>query len=131
MRARVEAGTAVTRAIRCGMVSQATTEGDKTACRLKDGGSILVSSFLAAHIDPGDEVSFPLASDADGARTEIYIRKTSPSARNRDVYQAPIGYAARPKSDKRGQLYVRAAVSQGDLGISALHVPCTLLRDYF
>jgi len=122
---------AVTRTIRCGVVSHTTMEGDKTACRFKDGGSILVSKFLAAHIGPGDEISFPLASDADGAGTEIYIRKTSPSARNRDVYQALIGYAAQPKRDQHGQLYVRAAVSQGDLGISALHFPSAVLRDYF
>jgi len=131
MRAAVQAGNEVAKTIRCGMVSQATTEGGKTSCRFKDGGSILVSKFLAAHLGPGDEISFPLATGADGAGTEIYIRKTSLSAGNRDVYQAPIGYAARPKSDKRGQPYVRAAVSQGSLGISALHFPCEVLRDYF
>jgi hypothetical protein len=131
MRAAAQAGNEVAKTIRCGVVSHATTEGDKTVCRFKDGGTILISKFLAAHIGPGDEISFPLAIDADGAGTEIYTRKTSPSAGNHDVYQAPIGYAAQPKSDKRQRLYVRAQVSQGSLGISALHFPCEVLRDYF
>jgi len=121
----------VTGAIRRGVVSQAMAEGGKTACRFKDGGSILISNFLAAHIAPDDEIDFPLAIDSAGGGTEIYIRKTSPCARSHDVYQAPIGYAAQPKSDKRDQLYVRAAVSQERLGISSLHFPCEVLRDYF
>ena len=127
----VQAGNEVIGAIRRGVVSQAMAEGGKTACRFKDGGSILVSNFLAAYIAPDDEIEFPLAIDSAGGGTEIYIRKTSPCARSHDVYQAPIGYAAQPKSDKRERLYVRAQVSQGSLGISALHFPCEVLRDYF
>jgi len=61
-----------------------------------------------------------VALDSVGAGTEIYIRRASPSARSRDVYQASIGYVAQPKNDKRDQLYVRAEVPQGRLGISAL-----------
>ena len=56
----------------------------------------LVSSFLAAHIGSGDEISFPLAIDLAGAGTEVYVRKKPPSGRARDIYQAPIRYAARP-----------------------------------
>ena len=42
-----------------------------------------------------------------------------------------IGYAAQPKSDKREQLYIRAEVPHWNLGISALHFPCEVVRDYF
>jgi tetratricopeptide (TPR) repeat protein len=86
---------------------------------------------LAAHIRPGDDIRFPLSLESNGAGTEVYIGKPVSSIGNRDVYEAPIGYAAQPKSDKREHLYVRAAVSQGRLGISALHFPCEVLRDYF
>jgi hypothetical protein len=47
------------------------------------------------------------------------------------VYQVSITHAAHPKSDKREQLFVRAEVSQENLGIPALHIPCDLIRDYF
>jgi hypothetical protein len=90
-----------------------------------------VSNVLAAHIRPGDDIRFPLSLESTGAGTEVYIGKPASSARNRDVYQAPIGYASQPKTDKRKQPYVRAEVSQGRLGISALHFPCDVLRDHF
>src|SRR5215472_12616788 len=115
----VQVETRLPAVIRWGVVSQAKTDGDRTVCHFKDGGTILVSKFLAAHIGPGDEISFPLATDSAG--TEIYIRKDSPSTRSLDAYQAPINYAAQPRSDKRGHLYVRAGVSQGGLGILTLH----------
>jgi len=129
MGAGIQVENRLAAAVRCGVVSQAKAEGDKTVCLFKDGGTILVSKFLAAHIRPGDEISFPLATDSAG--TEIYIRKDPRFARSLDVYHAPINYAARPKSDKREHLYVHAAVSQGRLGISTLHFPCEVLRDYF
>jgi hypothetical protein len=123
------AGPAVT--TRQAQVLEIQWEGERTACILSEGGRVLVSNFLAAHIRPGDQINFPVALDSVGAGTEIYIRRASPSARSRDVYQAPIGYAAQPKKDKRDQLYVRAEVPQGRLGISALYFPCEVLRDYF
>ena len=80
---------------------------------------------------PGDEISFPLANDSAGAGTEIYIRKTSSGGRGRDLYQTPVSYVAQPKADKRERLYVRAEVSTGRLGISSIHLPCEVVRDYF
>jgi hypothetical protein len=131
MELNVQAGNGVAEAIRCGVVSEAGAEDDRTACRFKDGGSILVSNFLAAHIGPGDEIDFPLAIDSSGAGTELYVRKTSSSGRSRDLYQAPISYAAQPKADKREQLYVRAEVSKGRLANCSIHLPGEVLRDYF
>ena len=112
-------------------VLQIKPEGQKTACVLKESGRILVSNVLAAQIRPGDEIDFPIAFASPDARTEIYIHKNSASSRIRDVYQVPIGYAAQPKNDKREHLYVRAEIPHGNLGISALHFPCEVLRDYF
>jgi hypothetical protein len=131
MERSIQAANRVAETVRCGVVSQAKAEGAKTTCRFKDGGSISVSKFLAAHIRPGDEIEFPLAIDSPGAGTELYIHKTSSSRWSHDLYQAPISYAAQPKADKRGQLYVRAEVSAGSLGISSIHLPCEVVRDYF
>jgi hypothetical protein len=113
------------------VVSEVKREGEKTVCHFNDGGGILLSNFLGPLIRPGDEINFPLANDSAGAGTEIYIRKISSSGRSRDLYQAPISYAAQPKADKRERLYVRAEVSSGRLGISSTHLPCEGIRDYF
>jgi len=131
MEASVQTGEARAEVIRYGVVAEARVEGKSVGCRFTDGGSILVSNFLSGQIRCGDEVSFPLAVDSASAGTEIYVRKPSSSARASDLYQAPIRYAAQPKADKRGQLYVRTEVSYGRLGISSVHLPCGVLRDYF
>src|SRR5207245_404962 len=123
MAAGVESRPATTSTVHHARVLEVKPEGENSAsCVLRVGGRILVSNLLAAHVRPGDEIDFPLALDSAG--TEIYIRKAAPLVGSRDLYQAPIGYAAGPKSDKREQFYVRAEVSHGRLGISALHFPC-------
>lgn len=112
-------------------VVQVRSEAGRTACLLRHGSRVLVSPLLGAHIQPGDEIEFPVAVEPGGPGTEVYVRKASRSPRSHDAYQAPIGYAAQPKADGREQLYVRAEVSEGRLGIAALHFPCEVLRDYF
>ncbi len=131
MEAGVEPRPTMAVTVRHAQILRLQPEGQKTGCILKEGGRILVSNFLAAYIRPGDQIDCPLPLDSAGAGTEIYIRKASRSARSRDLYQAPICYSAQPKPDKRDQLYVRAEVAQGRLGISELHLPCEVLRDYF
>src|SRR5437762_8582590 len=131
MEASVQTAAVIAETIRRGRVVEIRPEADKVACRFGDGGRVFVSNFLAAHIRPGDEINFPLAIDSASAGTELYIRKASSSGRSRDLYQAPICYAAQPKADKRDKLYVRAEVSAGHLGICSIHLPCEALRDYF
>ncbi|MGD0459870.1 MAG: hypothetical protein ABSC21_19245 [Terriglobia bacterium] len=131
METGTQAESAIARVILGRVVSGVKREGEKTVCHFNDGGGILLSNFLAAFIRPGDEINFPLANDSAKAGTEIYIRKTSSSGRGRDIYQAPISYAAQPKADKRERLYVRAEVPTGRLGISSIHLPCQVVRDYF
>jgi hypothetical protein len=113
------------------VVSGTRQEGKKTMCHFNDSGSILLSNFLGTLIQSGDEINFPLPTDSAEAGSEIYVHKTSFSGRSRDLYQAPISYAAHPKADKRDRLYVRAEVSKGGLGISSIHLPCEVIRDYF
>jgi hypothetical protein len=105
--------------------------GGKTECVLADGTSILVSDFLASFIRPGDELRFPLTLEAANAGTEIYIRNPNPETRRRDIFQALIGYATQPRKDKRNNLYISAEVVSRRLGISAIHLRCELVRDYF
>jgi hypothetical protein len=113
------------------VVSEAKREGEKTVCHFNGGGGILLSNFLGALIRPGDEVNFPLANDSAGVGTEIYIRRVSSSVRSRDLYQAPISYAAQPKANRREQFYVRSEVPTSRLGVSSIHLPCDIIRDYF
>ena len=126
-----DSATEMAQSIRYGLVLEAKREGDRTVCRLRDCGSLLLSSMLGAHIRPGDEIAFSSVIDSPGTETEIWIRKTSSSYGNGGLYQTPINYAAQPKADKRGKLFVRAEVLAGHLGFSSLHLPCDVVRDYF
>src|SRR5258707_2609897 len=105
--------------------------GAKTECLFADGTSILVSNFLASFIRAGDELLFPLEHEAVDAGTQIYIRKTGPEERRRDVFQAEIRYATQSRKDKRNNIFVSAEVPDSQLGISAIHLRCEALRDYF
>ena len=131
METDTQAASAVAEVILSRVVSEANRDGEKTVCHFNDGGNVLLSNFLAAFIRSGDEITFPLTIDSAGAGTEIYIRKTSSGGRGRDLYQTPVSYVAQPKADNRERLYVRAEVSTGRLGISSIHLPCEVVRDYF
>ena len=111
-------------------VVKANPKGAKTECLFADGTSILLSNFLASFIRGGDELLFPLALEAADTRMQIYIRH-NPEERRQDVFQADIGYATQPRRDKRGNLFVSAEVVGCCLGISAIHLRCEALKDYF
>ena len=49
----------------------------------------------------------------------------------RQLYFGRIGYVAQPKTDKRDEYFVRAEVLESGLGIRALHLPNSAVRDYF
>ena len=107
-------------------------KGVNTECVFADGTSILVSNFLASFIRTGCELCFPLELAAVSGGTEIYVRNTNPEAdRREDVFQAEIGYATQPREDKRKNFFISAEVVSGRLGISAIHIRCEALRDYF
>ncbi len=113
------------------VVFEAKRERENTLCHFREGGSILLPNFLGARIRRGDVIIFPVEIDSNGAGSEIRVRKASTSGRSSDLYQAPISYAAQPKADKHERLFVRAEVSTGSLGISSIHLPCEVVRDYF
>jgi curved DNA-binding protein CbpA len=113
------------------VVSDTEREGEKTVCHINDDGSILLPNFLGTLIQSGDEINFALPTGFAQACSEIYVHKSSFSRRSRDLYQAPISYAGKPKADKRDRLYIRAEVPKGGLGFSSIHLPCEVIRDYF
>src|SRR5579859_7151226 len=101
VQASSDAPSGASASVRQARVVQIKLQEGKTACLLSHGSPVLVSNVLAAHVRPGDDIRFPLSLESNGAGTEVYVGKAGSSARNRDVYQAPIAYAAQPKNDKR------------------------------
>lgn len=115
--------------ILCERVASIARERNPAVCALANRGKILVSRIVAGHIGVGDEIAFPMPA-ADTAGPEIYVTKAHPGI-DRCVYQAPVGYVTQPKLDKRQQHFVSAQVERGQLGISAILLPCEILRAYF
>ena len=113
------------------LVLRTNPKGSKTECVFGDGTAILISNFMASLIHARDELRFPLELDTADAGTQIYIRKTNPEERRRDIFQAEIGYVTQPRKDGRDNLFVAAEVRGSCLGISAINLPCDALRDYF
>ena len=72
-------------------VLKTNPKGLKTECVFADGTSILVSNFLASFIRAGDDLLYPLELEAADSSTEIYIRKTYPGVKRRDLFQTRIG----------------------------------------
>jgi len=103
---------------------------DPPECLLTNGSKVTLAPLIAAHIAPGDDVSFPLA-DSSIATAEILVTKNSLASSGRDVYQAPIGYVTQPKKDKRDEFFVAAEVCPANLGISSIFLACKALREYF
>jgi curved DNA-binding protein CbpA len=112
-------------------VAEKLSKGGKVECLFSDGSSILLSNFLASFIRQGDEVRFPLTLESARAGAELHICNANSPQRRADIYQASIGYAAQPRKDKRGKLFVSAQVLSQRLGISAIHIRCETLRNYF
>jgi curved DNA-binding protein CbpA len=116
--------------IYCGSIKQVRPANAGAAeCVLSQGAPILVPASLAAYLGSGDEIEVPITLSQAGV--EIHVRKNPASRRLRELYQAPIGYAAQPKADKRGELFVAAAVTGSRLAIRSIHLPCAIVRDYF
>jgi hypothetical protein len=99
-------------------------------CLLTNGSKVTLAPLIAAHIAPGDDLSFPLPNSST-ATAEILYTKNSLAESGWDVYQAPIGYVTQPKKDKRDEFFVAAEVRPANLGISSIFLPCKTLREYF
>ena len=103
---------------------------DPAACVFANQTKLLLHRFLAKSVAIGDEITFPIPAP-DSVGPEIVVTKNAASGSNRSIYQVPIGYVSQPKQDKRNQHFVSAEVHRGSLGISAVFLPCEVLREYF
>ena|SRR5215472_4751478 len=103
---------------------------DPPECLLTNGSKVTLAPLIAAHVVPGDDVSFPLPNSST-ATAEILVTKNSVASSGRHVYQAPIGYVTQPKKDKRDEFFVAAEVRPANLGISSIFLSCKSLREYF
>jgi len=112
-------------------VLKTNPKGVKTDCVFTDGTAIAVSNFLASFIRAGDDLLFSLELEAADSSTEIYIRKTYPGVKGRDLFQTRIGCASQPRKDKRNNLFISSEVLNPRLRILAIYLPTEALRDYF
>jgi hypothetical protein len=103
---------------------------DRATSVLNDtGATIVLPRLVGAQVRNGDELIVAQQAQSGPGRSEILIRK--PSLKRSDIYQARTGYAAQPKPDRRGEIFVRAKVIETNLGVAAIHIPCHVIRDYF
>jgi len=114
----------------CERVASVERRSNPAFCVLGSRSKIVLSRVLASQITVGDEIAFPVPT-GDTAGPEICITKACSSGTNRCLYQAPVGYVTQPKLDKRNQHFVSAQIQHGNLGISAIFLPCEALREYF
>lgn len=114
----------------CQQVASVSRHDDALLCVLANRSSVRLPPFLANYLAAGDEIAFPVpAKETSGP--EIFITKSAVSGAAPCLYLAPIGYVGQPRADKRGQNFVSAEVARGGLGITAVYLPCQVLRDYF
>ena len=102
-------------------------DGGLVRC-LTSEAELLLPRVPANYLRPGDRIC--VASSDSPVPEFVAIRDVSRQKR-RHVYFCPIGYVTQPKTDKRDQHFVRAEVLDSSLGIRALHIPSTAVRDYF
>ena len=116
------------RAPRGEVVTEKHQQSGSTECVLASGRSLGVSNLLGAHLDHGDEVSFSLTPQGEAPTAPELLVKRSGGIY---LYQAAIGYAALPKTDKFQHPYVPAEIVAPTLGFTGLHLTCAAIRDYF
>ena len=94
-------------------------------CRLANGELATISPFLRQHLRLGD----PIRATGDPV-SELHVARDRNSW-PRHLYFGTIGYVTIPKLDKRAEPYLRAEVTDGGLGVRAVHLPASAVRDYF
>ncbi|MCI0421961.1 MAG: hypothetical protein L0312_22490 [Acidobacteria bacterium] len=102
-------------------------EAGSVECTFAGGGSLRISASLGAHVNPGDEIQFSLPDGDSAQAPELLIRRGA----REYLYQTSIGYVARPKSGRFEQTFALAAIRDGRLGLTCLHLPCSAIQSYF
>jgi hypothetical protein len=112
-------------------VTRVEANSTKAKCSFTDGTSILISRILASFLKAGDEVQFPVGSEGIAPSSQIYVGTAAKPNVRADIFETAIGYATRPRKDRRGQHFVSIQVANPLLGICCIHLRCEQLRDYF
>jgi len=115
------------------------SDGDRQRIRnlRQEGALVRCATGCSEILIPRVPASFLRTADAIGIGVpDSPVREflaVPPSRRHnsKQLYFGRIGYAAQPKSDKRGEFFVRAEVLESDLGIRALHLSNAAVSDYF
>jgi hypothetical protein len=98
-------------------------EAGKVVCTCSSGTVLTLPPLFANRLRHGDEIV------AAGAVPEVFVHTSG--VRGADLYYAGMGYAAQPRPDRRSEMFIRIEVEAPQLAISAIHVPCHAVRDYF
>lgn len=112
----------------CQRVAKLQPNGSAVECLFSDGKSLALSRFLGSFIRSSDQIEFDPTA-VHPVRELRVVQDTS--HRPRELYCAPIGYVTQPKPDKRGEYFVRTAVTGSRLGVRHIHLPNAGVRDYF
>src|SRR5690348_6106536 len=102
-------------------------EGTLTRCTTDDGG-VMVPRVPGTYLHSGDDIR---VGSLNSPTNEYLAIQNSLRRKARQLYFGHIGYVTQPKTDKRGEYFVRAEVPESTFGIRALHLPNTVVRDYF
>ena len=106
------------------IVAFETTERE-VFCQLGNGEQASVSRFLHQHLRVGDTIRV-----AGSPVSEFHVARDK-NTWPRDLYFGTIGYVTVVKLDRRAESYLRAEVTDGALGVRAVHVPACAVRDHF
>jgi hypothetical protein len=112
----------------CQRMVRLATDGSAARCLFADQSSLTLSRFVAGFIRPPNHIEFdPTAPDPS---REFRVLQDGPH-KPRELYVAPIGYVAQPKTDKRGDYFLRAAIPASRLGLKQLYLRNEAVRDHF
>lgn len=110
------------------LITQKFQQSDAVEITLASGRNLRLSNFLDTYVAIGDEIKFALPRNGQAPTApELLIKRSTGTF----LYQAPIGYATKPKTDKFRRPYVYVETAGGTLGLTGLHLTCAALRDYF
>ena len=108
-------------------VESLVAEGDHVLASLSNGETLAFPRNVANHLRVGDLVA--QSAPAEGGTPDTLILK--PNRREGELLHIEIGYAAKPKWDKRDRGLICAEVPQKSFDLNTLHLSTEAVRDYF
>ena len=77
-------------------------------CSFSDQDSLQLNRFIGGFIHAGDEIDFDPTAPLPLKEWRVVQQQLH---RRKELYFCAIGYVAQPKTDKRGEYFLRAEVS--------------------